>query len=125
MADLTPEKFGTFVKRIAEGRVFVVPDPLVQQRMMGGLFLPDSSTEEKKSLSPFRSGRVIGVGPGCKAEVGDRVVYHERMDRNRMFIGGDKFSASFIDIGDGDITCWLQEDAQLVQQVIKPAGLPG
>jgi len=114
-------------------RVFVRPEPLLRQKMMGGLHLPDSVMEEKKFLSKFRVGVVIGIGPGMRVpgemikrfpmetKIGERVVYHERLEANKIFMGGE----GFVSMGDGDILCYLSKDAVVVQQVIKPAGVPG
>lgn len=123
--ELDPETFNSFVRRVQRGRVAVVPDPLVQQKMMGGLFLPDADLAEKKFASNFRSGRVVGVGLDCTSKVGDRVVYHKRLENHTLFLGSESMSACFLDMADADIVCWLHEDATLVQQIIKPAGTPG
>lgn len=129
---MTPEKLAKLAQ-LRGSQILVRPEPLLQQKMIGALHLPDSVMTEQKFMSPFRVGVVLVVGPGAlmpnekikrfnmDSVVGDRVLYHNRMENQKLFINGE----SMLLMEDGHVHLTLSEDAEVVQQVVKPAGVPG
>ena len=117
---------------IRDDRILVRPEPMKQQVLGGGLMLPDSMMKEERALSQFRTGYVVACGPGMgvqgdpdkrypmEVKPGDRIVHHKAA-RDTIFINGE----GFLLIGNRDVSLVISEDVDIVQIVIKPAGVPG
>lgn len=132
MPKLSSDDLAHLIKYIRDDRILVRPEPMIQQTLGGGLVLPDSVMDEKRAISPFLVGRVVAVGPGAAVEgdpearypmevkPGDRIVHHKAA-KDMIFINGE----GFIVMGNRDVSFIIDDEAEIVQLVIKPAGVPG